>query len=524
MFKNERISIAVVGMPSSGKSYLLSDIITSFKGLGFTTLEHRSGLYNSFSRYKSKTTNKGRINQTEIYACRPDENIYGATCEGWGKKIDVDFVDIPGEVFNGAISHGNTSLSVFTTFRDALKRSKKKAFTVSVWENIAGKQRLIVEPILKGKRKEEWDKKKEEIKEMNEDDKKQYREARVKKFQNLDMFFSDLKGSGYEESKDLWGRKKIKKISGRDIIKNFFQYQPDSLMYSLAEVVEDFCPGLNMSSSDFKNYQEQFYFLYYCSQATDIILCDKLFVPTDNGGCQLNEQKAQYTQYQNITEQLNDFIRTEKTKVYLAFRGVDFMVKKVKDNYKKLLAKELNNASEDKKRNVVYSIFTYFLWNAIDEKNNAADDDEWKRLVGLDEKAPIDRAKEKYIDLDCVPGTPIHQNVIKPHIRNFRPLLKSSYGDIVEPESDAPMAEYPHIYFTCTPIDINFEVYVNDKESDNLRFRHPDQEIKGAIKYFDTCGSHFCFGTYQLCMDILNQHDKLHDCEYGEIINLSIRR
>ena len=32
---NEKITLAVVGIPHSGKSYLLSDIITSYRNMGY---------------------------------------------------------------------------------------------------------------------------------------------------------------------------------------------------------------------------------------------------------------------------------------------------------------------------------------------------------------------------------------------------------------------------------------------------------------------------------------------------------
>ena len=132
-FKNEKVSIAVVGIRASGKSYLLSDIITSLGNLGYQRFDTQSGSYASIGNYKAKTRTDGKLSQTEMYACRPGENIYGATYKGHDKKIDVDFVDIPGEVFNGAKEvNNNTYLTVFTSYRYALLKLSKKLFTVII--------------------------------------------------------------------------------------------------------------------------------------------------------------------------------------------------------------------------------------------------------------------------------------------------------------------------------------------------------------------------------------------------------
>ena len=107
----------------------------------------------------------------------------------------------------------------------------------------------------------------------------------------------------------------------------------------------------------------------------------------------------------------------------------------------------------------------------------------------------------------------------------FRQLLHASYGYEGPNPTDPMQMMPPHTYFTCTPVTADFEVYVNDPKSENKRFIHPEN-CSGPAKYFDTAGSNFCFGTYQLCVDILSQHGvDVHDwSEFGELINTSIRK
>lgn len=534
MFKNERISIAVVGIRASGKSYLLSDIITSFGNLGLARSDTRSGLYASMGNYKAKTRTDGKVSQTEFYACRPGENIYGATYEGHNKRIDVDFVDIPGEVFNGIKEVGDNSfLTVFTEYRNALQHLSKKLFTVSVWENAGGLRQLIVEPIVPKERQDVL----ERMKQGNAVfDNEMFRRNRAHAFQGWSDIYSWLKANGYER-RETFGERTLKrktKISGKELLKNFFTYQPDSLMCSLAEMVELICPGLDITRTDFENghCREAFYFLCYCSKATDIIVCDRLFVPGSMGECRLDTD-ANYQKYDTITNELHSFIQGNKTNVYLAFRGVDYLLKAQKEHYRNLI-KFLRKSryTADKIRNVVYSIFAYLLWNHIDENNCVEDDESFRGLIGLaDGDLQRDRAEELFIDFTCDSdkNQKINLNQIIPqHVGGgtanaFRQLLHASYGYVNANVNEPMQTMPPHTYFTCTPVTDQFEVYVNDPKSDNKRFVHPD-DCAGAAKYFDTAGSNFCFGTYQLCIDILNQHDfdVVNWSTFGHLINTSI--
>lgn len=535
--KNEKVSIAVVGIRGSGKSYLLSDIITSFANHGYTRHDIGSDEYASIGSYRAKINNGGKVSQTEVYACRPKENIFGATYEGHGKKLDVDFVDIPGEVFNGEKQvKDNTFLGVFTSYKAALLSAPKKLFTVSVWENAGGLQQLIVEPILTGQRKEEFEKRKQASEFFNA---KEFQEDRVKAFQGWSNIFSWLNANGYEKKPigildNILGSTKI---TGKELLKNFFKYQPDSLMQSLAEIVDIICPRLNIDCDDFCNNHnlEAFYFLYYCSQATDIVLCDKLFVPeaTKKGECTLDTDEN-YDKYTNITNQLYDFIRTEKANVYLAFRGVDYLLRAQKDHYVALIKQLKNNGkSNDEIRNISYSLFSYYLWNHIDEVNAATDGNMFEELVGIENEKNKNLARH-FIDFDCVTGEGQNfqlDQIIPQHVGDdsgdaFRQLLQVSYGFTTH-EACCPMrAMPPHTYFTCTPITSKFEVYVNDPECKNTRFVHPNPKAQGPTKYFDTAGSNFCFGTYQLCIDILNQHDVNVDdwSSFKNLIQISIGR
>ena len=75
---NEKITLAVVGIPHSGKSYLLSDIITSYRNMGYVEhrLEREGVPYRRISDFQANIAKKGSVSQTEVYPLRPGENIY----------------------------------------------------------------------------------------------------------------------------------------------------------------------------------------------------------------------------------------------------------------------------------------------------------------------------------------------------------------------------------------------------------------------------------------------------------------
>ena len=95
----KKIKLAVIGTPSSGKSYLLSDLIHSFDDLGYQqeTLP-LSFPYQSFSSFFNEFHKTGFMQGTQPYACR-QENHYGAMLSDHHHQVDIEFLNIPGETF-----------------------------------------------------------------------------------------------------------------------------------------------------------------------------------------------------------------------------------------------------------------------------------------------------------------------------------------------------------------------------------------------------------------------------------------
>ena len=74
----------------------------------------------------------------------------------------------------------------------------------------------------------------------------------------------------------------------------------------------------------------------------------------------------------------------------------------------------------------------------------------------------------------------------------------------------------PHVYFSCTPITDDYSIYENFEYEGRIA---PDFCHNGDIDdLFMARNSNVCFGSYQLCMDILKQH-QLGSFIHGSLLN-----
>lgn len=512
---DDRITLAVVGIPRSGKSYLLSDIITSYRNMGYkeNSLERDGVPYKRLSNFTANIAKKGSVSQTEVYPLRPGENIYGAKLVKNGSKtLELVFADIPGEVFNSTSGVNDlTNIRVYFNYRDKLNNCGE-AFQVTTWKNDAQNELKVVEPIIV----DETEKNSFEDEKVSADKIEDILAAREKSYLSWGYLYAWLKYNGYSAVEET-----TKKISGGKLLKHFYEYQPDSLMQTLAYKVARICPELNISRNDFNsNYLMTFYLLHYCYNSSDIVVCDKLIVPND---AEDNEENA-FTNYQVMIEELADFIseKPDSCNVYLAFRGVDFMIKEKANHYKTLYDQLHGTLPDNQLRNCVYSLFAYLLWNKVDETNIIECPEKLVSYMGFGERInpndfELDNLRNKYIDMKCGDGSINGETnniettligLIRSHIgvgvgNTFRRLLTVAHH-YVEPEEGFMQHMPPHVYFTSTPITQDFKIYVNDPEHQNRRF--VNNKENGSMKYFDTAGSHFCFGTYQLCLNILASH------------------
>lgn len=539
IFKGRRITLAVVGIPASGKSYLLSDIVNSLANLGFPPkpLESNGVAYNTFSQFQPSINNNGVVSQTEVYALRPKERMYGAKVKhNSDKTLEIVFADIPGETFSSEKKvSGKKNIDVYLDYTKNLKNCGMQ-FYVTEWKNVAGQKEYVVEPISDDKTMKELSDIKSSDETFDDSALSDFNRNRQNSFQDFSNIIKWLKTHGYKAVGET------KKVSGKTILKDFFKYQPDTLMYSLGKKIAQICPELGVLKNDFDlQFKEHFYFLHYCSVATDIVLCDKLLVPKGT-----SDSATNFVSYPSLVNGLDDFIKTstKRPHLYLAFRGVDFIIKNKETAYSKICKTlKANGLNNDAIRNIMYSLFSYTLWNHIDSKNTIENNkfDNYicgsvgKGILSLDK----DHLQELLLDTSysnaVTPGQSSNVNTdaafvsfVSSHIGDgigdgvFLKLLNSSYEFVPGMHLPPNMENMPpHVYFTCTPITLSFDVYVNDPAHGNKRFKH--DAMAGPKIYFDTAGSHFCFGSYQLCLDILSQNgiNVIDTSSIGELLHQS---
>ena len=479
----KRLRIAVVGERASGKSYLLYDLIHAFGLLGYAPEQlPLSFPHSSFGTYFYDTFNSenGGMKGTENYACRPDNHYAAWLSKGRiGRRLEVDFLNIPGEVFNMK----NDILGKFFTLTKVIERKKKGLFYLSVWRNPAGKEtRLIVFDGLDL---------------ANGDMSRPSNRFRFGNYIYWDNLRNDLFEGQYREVKR-------QPVSGHYLLSHLTELQTDSVLLTL-EHCWDYLSSLEeMSFPDYKGNKVLFYFypLVYCQQATDLIICDNLIHGNNVG---------------KLAERVADFMRegNRRPHSYLAFRGID----KVLDNFQggkgALLSQSMNTDAST--RNKIYE----WMMGDVEKQIFKKDQDD----VAVQPEDRVPHIQQSLGDVAVLPEDwvlHIQQSFGDETGQAFWHLLNASMDEGLFAKWRAritnKMSAYmllrklenclpPHTYFTATPIDARLRVYKNDPDVVTRFLREED----GLVRAFTTevnsgREQHLCLGSYQLLTDILLQN------------------
>ena len=139
---SKKISLAVVGAPSSGKTYLIADLIMAFRVMGFKADDLSiNSLHRSFGGFFYDASPQGQtgFRQTPNYSCGPDDH-YGGIMHHGCCDVEVDFLNIPGEIFLAITANSNH----FDTLYQAIKSINRNAFWVQTKTTPLGQtQRLV---------------------------------------------------------------------------------------------------------------------------------------------------------------------------------------------------------------------------------------------------------------------------------------------------------------------------------------------------------------------------------------------
>ena len=490
------IRLAVVGVKSSGKSFFLRDIIDALRSNGgaYYPLSRTEFQYQDFSHYERNQK------QTDPYACR-QENHFGQTVVMDRKEFDFDFLNIPGEIFKT-----KQDIQKYIDLRSALD-VKSKLFTVTTYKNETSDEEILFVEARTGTSitnndrgyvlPDNWT-------------------LSTERFLEWKEIFGSLTAKGFTP---LTGSRRD--ISGKTLLENFFEYQTDSVIQSISDLLKTHRINIQgLDSTDFKEGQhgKAFVFFQYCTLATDIVICDRIFAKV--------KDEQQDMDFGELVDQLSTFLnrRESKPNVYLALRNVDFLLKQKEVAYKTLHSEILKGMAYEKKRNIIYSLFYYAIHHYL--YGYPVWDKDFNYKIGLpDQFRGIDKNIQAiiatYLDTTANGGI-VHnaENNLKNHItsriggqgRAFQQILNQA-GWVQHPDATSLV---PHVYFTCTPITEDYDIYENETDDgfeSNEFYRDKDKNKK-----FSERNSCACFGSFQLLMDILVQHGIFDNPPMGQLL------
>ncbi len=488
----KRISVAVVGFPSSGKSYLIYDLITSLRHVGFVPEKlPLTYPYNSLGGFFNDVFVNGGLEQTERVACR-NTNHYGAYLvhKKSGRRISLDFLNIPGETFSDA----EKQLRRYGEMFRAIRIIKKGVFCMSTWKNPSGKICYLLEPTLRIQKKimsstlKQWEDSSYNVADQN------YQAARRNEYQSWRFIFSELNYGLYQRT----GRKSI---SGKYLLDHFFSLNSDSIFATLYDVWNVMDIGLSQEECMAQHVFHDFSYLHYAVHSTDLIVCDKLFVKNQNT---VSNSQQNFLEMMDVLAGLFPF-GERAPQTYMAFRGVDLMMSKYAETYKN----RFSSGTLVNKEQRCYEEVTKQIKVLIDNGGNPSSLDVFGSDILID---PSPRNCE--IPTGCDFALHVQSRLGGDNAHGFRSLLQAS--GIKKPLQELQESVPPHVYFTATPIDDHFRFYENDP-ANVTRFiykeRNRNSISSGKISHLafhveiaQHRAQHLCFGTLQILHSIMNHN------------------
>ena len=323
------IRLAVIGLTSSGKTYLLEDLVASLQKFGYKcSISKSMPLYRpSAATFLNQVAdyNDG-IWQTEVYACRPT-NQYLTVYNKDGQKFLLEFVDVPGDVVT------RDSITEFQAILSALSESTEPMFRETIWTR--GKKHIIktVEFVGYGSQQPSLEENKTDDDDIklrggDSDDQSPLTPNQgagsgvlTQGFRTLsyetdnDAIINELTRQRYKPVSNTKSRLKSlirfsKKnqeddtlISGQYLLGHLQDYVTDTVINAIIaawdalgidqclstsglRLTETYNGKLNTTDSNKarfeKVYKNHFYFHYYTFYATDVVICDKCAVPFDH--------------------------------------------------------------------------------------------------------------------------------------------------------------------------------------------------------------------------------------------------
>ena len=480
--KPTQANIAVVGTPAAGKTLLINDMMTAMKRMGYSP----GGPYQYTSignlRYdisdNAKTPNYAMRN-TYIY-----DSVYSFGDSSL-KKINFTFVNIPGEIFD------RDRLEICANIYKAIYDVKSNKFTKRVIELDNGQNETFLEyqSISREKLLTRNDNSKVNIK------------NRTSYLPTVDNFsYHNIFQENYDKT---YAKGRTSKVNGREVLKEYFSYDTDSVVNAIYDAWTALIANVPISKEQFfTDYSRDLSFHMYLQMATDMVICEKLI---DKNGITNKED----SELQSMLEGIRTYCKktTSKLNFYVAFRAVDIALDNTKlrnicNEIMKLPAinRHYGSAKIIRLSNALYSYFIYSMSKKDDIVNND--------IYNIDNVIYNEETDSFLSDVDMI--NQLRQ--LQEHV-----ACALSICDVEIPGIINNTRSYlsSHVYYTATPIDEDAEIYVNTSTEDSIaKFSHFSQ------------GRSICFGSMQLCIDILKHHNRFiyeNDDTYGMILDSIIK-
>lgn len=523
------IRLAVVGPTSSGKTYLLTDIIGSLNRLGYRQndrLQDSSQHHSVLELIQDVTDRQGGIRTTEVYACR-SHNHYSSDFTG-PDKMHLEFLDVPGEVMT------QESIRIFHAVMKGLVSCTEKIFVETEWKHPVTKK--VVKLIDFYMQERGTYRNVQSTGPILRDPRQARRQVTLGPTGNFPGAFddgaADIWAMAYmtsERRRDHFRQKGYepksnRKISGRYLFQHFFDYDTDTVVNAISDAwialdIDSLLTGGAVNyrgslSKDFAEvYKNHFYFHYFTFYATDVVVCDKCCVPMSAG--LVVDGGDNFSQMMHSLVALTAYADMSKNKNwYLAFKGFDAFIRQ--EPFRLLY--EVSNHDI----NLVYTQFVSLFrmacyYHIIDGKTPYDiklpfnDPVMMKTMlagpVAISEDA-LDICSDQYQTLAAEGASSLFMPAedytmtselsIDEHVRlriNDFILAAPQWLRVADYEGSL-LQMPPHVFFTATPIDQDF--YISGHSQDSNRV------FDGIVSNYN---HRAFFGSIQLTTCILREHD-----------------
>ncbi|MBR3799338.1 MAG: hypothetical protein IKJ59_06840 [Clostridia bacterium] len=464
------IRIAIVGSVSSGKSFLMEDMVQVL--LGFNIGE--GGCLAAFNRRDHSPAGEG--SQTPVYLARKTD-FYETNLIG-NKKLQM--LDMPGEAFDE-----NTS-SLYGRLIESLL-SRGKIFEELKYLNQDTNDEVFILKYYKSNDSES---------KIDADD-----EYYKNHYYNAAQRIGFYEGNGYKLVNN-WKKKR----SGRYVANHLLDYDVDSLMSAIMDAKNEL--DLNNIDKVLEQSMMKLYFWFYARLSTDVVFCYRLAV-NNNGEKDQSGNKHLVVSLVDLFERMNeDNLKNNCRNYYLAYKGVDALfketeLKKASDDLHTIT--EVRNIDEmARKTNVIHDLlyskvaaylFRYFLPRIpADKKDIVNIDNCWFNIDGI-LSSKIDDARTM--------------------LRNQIAGGQRSFCSVITREGIFERNPIPSfVFFTSTVINTNYEIWSNESKDNSIFFKKDNNG--GDVNRPEY---RLCFGTRQLLLSLLYRNDiPIDGCTVNPIV------